>query len=136
MILLGTNVMSEAMKSEPAPSVRALLKAQAAETLHLSSATIADLLFGIGALPKGRRKDKLTAAFDGVPDLFGKQILPFNTSAAGRYCCPALRPPQMPAGDESRAAQLNASAKLTASSTFEHLPRSLGRDTNSPQGGE
>ena len=85
MILLDTNVVSEAMKPEPAPAVRTWLDAQAAETLYLSSVTIAELMFGIGALPKGRRKDKLAAALDGVLDLFPDRILPFDTRAARRY---------------------------------------------------
>ena len=85
MIMLDTNVISEAMKPEPAPAVRAWLDAQAAETLYLSSVTIAELMFGIGALPKGTRKDKLTVALDGVLDLFADRILPFDTRAARRY---------------------------------------------------
>lgn len=85
MILLDTNVISEAMRPEPAPAVRAWLDAQAAETLYLSSLTIAELMFGIGALPKGARKDKLAAATDGVLELFANRILPFDTRAARRY---------------------------------------------------
>jgi len=85
MILLDTNVISEAMKPEPAPAVRIWLDAQAAETLYLSSVTIAELMFGIGAHPTGRRKDKLTAALDGVLDLFADRTLPFDTRAARRY---------------------------------------------------
>ena len=85
MILLDTNVVSEAMKPEPAPAVRTWLDAQAAETLYLSSVTIAELMFGIGALPKGRRKDKLTAALDGLLELFSDRILPFDKRAARRY---------------------------------------------------
>ena len=85
MILLDTNVISEAMKPEPAPAVRAWLDAQAAETLYLSSVTIAELMFGIGALPKGRRRDKWSAALDGGLDLFADRILPFDTRAARRY---------------------------------------------------
>ncbi len=53
MFLLDTNVISEAIKPEPHPSVRDWLDAQAAETLFLSSVTIAELLFGIGALAPG-----------------------------------------------------------------------------------
>lgn len=56
MILLDTNVVSEAMKPEPHPSVRDWLDAQAAETLFFSSVTIAELLFGIRALPRGSRE--------------------------------------------------------------------------------
>jgi predicted nucleic acid-binding protein len=51
MILLDTNVVSEAMKPEPFPAVRRWLDEQAAETLYLSSVTIAELMFGVGALP-------------------------------------------------------------------------------------
>jgi predicted nucleic acid-binding protein len=85
MVLLDTNVVSEAMKPEPHPAVRAWLDEQAAETLYLSSVTIAKLMFGIGSLPKGKRKDKLAAALDGVLELFGDRILPFDMKAARRY---------------------------------------------------
>lgn len=85
MILLDTNVVSEAMKPEPHPSVRGWLDAQAAETVFLSSVTIAELSFGIGALPRGRRRDRLAATLDGVLELFSARILPFDTDAARRY---------------------------------------------------
>jgi predicted nucleic acid-binding protein len=85
MILLDTNVVSEAMKPEAAPMVRKWLDEQAAETLYLSSVTIAELLFGIGALPRGKRKAKLAAALDGVLKLFADRILPFDTGAARCY---------------------------------------------------
>jgi predicted nucleic acid-binding protein len=90
MILLDTNVISEAMKPEPAPEVRTWLDAQGAETLYLSSVTIAELMFGIGALPNGRRREKLTAALDGVMELFADRILPFDTKAARRYAALAV----------------------------------------------
>ena len=91
MILLDTNVVSEAMKPEPHPSVRDWLDAQAAETLFLSSVTIAELLFGIGALRKGKRKDNLVAALDGVLELFEARILSFDTEAAQRYADLAVK---------------------------------------------
>jgi toxin FitB len=91
MILLDTNVVSEAMKPESDPAVRKWLDEQSAETLYLSSITIAELLFGIGALPKGKRKDKLTAALDGVLVLFADRILPFDTSAARHYANLAVK---------------------------------------------
>lgn len=91
MILLDTNVVSEAMKPDPAPSVRSWLDAQSAETLFLSSVTVAELLFGIGALPRGKRKDRLATAFEGVLALFDDRILPFETQAARRYADLAVR---------------------------------------------
>lgn len=86
MILLGTNVVSEAMKPEPHPSVRDWLDAQAAETVFLSSVTIAELLFGIGALPRGKRKDRLAAALDGVLDLFSARILALRYRRGAALC--------------------------------------------------
>ena len=91
MILLDTNVISEAMKPAPEAAVRDWLDEQAAETLYLSSVTIAELTFGIGALPQGRRKDRLMAALEGVMALFGDRILPFDTKAARRYGDLAVR---------------------------------------------
>jgi predicted nucleic acid-binding protein len=91
MILLDTNVVSEAMKPEPAAAVRGWLDAQTAETLYLSSVTVAELMFGIGALPAGRRKERLNALLDGVLDLFVSRILPFDTGAARRYAELAVR---------------------------------------------
>lgn len=85
MIVLDTNVVSEAMKPEPDPAVCDWLDEQAAETLYISSVTVAELLFGIGALPDGRRKQKLAATLDAMLPLFEGRILAFDTDAAGHY---------------------------------------------------
>ena len=85
MIILDTNVVSEAMRPEPNPGVRAWLNRQVAETLYLSSITLAELLFGIRALPAGRRKDMLDQTLGGLLELFGDRVLPFDTEAARRY---------------------------------------------------
>ena len=85
MIVLDTNVVSEAMKPEPDPAVRDWLDEQAAETLYLSSVTVAELLFGIGSMPEGRRKQKLTTTLDGMLSLFDRRILAFDTDAARHY---------------------------------------------------
>lgn len=91
MILLDTNVVSEAMKPAPDDAVRVWLDEQAAETLYLSSVTVAELMFGIGALPKGKRKDKLADALDGVMKVFADRILPFDVDAARRYADLAVK---------------------------------------------
>ena len=85
MIVLDTNVVSEAMKPEPNPTVRAWLNDQVAETIYLSTVTLAELLFGIRALPAGKRKDMLTLALDGLIGLFRDRVLPFDTDAARHY---------------------------------------------------
>ena len=85
MIVLDTNVVSDAMKPEPHPAVRDWLNDQAAETLYLSSVSLAELLFGIAALPAGKRKDMLAQALDGLMGLFRNRVLPFDTDAARHY---------------------------------------------------
>ncbi len=85
MIVLDTNVVSEAMKPEPHPAVRAWLNGQATETLYLSTVTVAELLFGIGALPVGKRKDLLAQTLDGLMRLFRDRVLPFDMDAARCY---------------------------------------------------
>ena len=85
MILLDTNVVSEAMKPEPAPAVRRWLDEPVAETLFLSSVTIAELMFGVSALPRSKRKEKLAVACEGALELFEGRILPFDANAALRY---------------------------------------------------
>jgi predicted nucleic acid-binding protein len=90
MIVLDTNVVSEAMKPEPHPAVRAWLNNQAAETLYLSSVTLAELLFGIGALPAGKRQDMLAQTLDGLLGLFRDRVLPFDIDAARHYAALAV----------------------------------------------
>ena len=91
MIVLDTNIVSEAMKPEPHPAVRAWLNDQITETLYVSSVTLAELLFGIRALPAGRRRDGLTQALDGVLGLFRDRVLPFDTEAARCYAGLAVK---------------------------------------------
>jgi toxin FitB len=85
MIILDTNVISEAMKPSANPTVLSWLNAQAAETLYLTSISLAELLFGINSLPDGKRKNTLSAALDGLLALFGDRILSFDNSAARSY---------------------------------------------------
>jgi len=85
MIVLDTNVLSEAMRPQPDPAVLAWLDNQVAESLYLSSVTLAELLYGVGAMPTGRRKDRLTNVLDGLLSMFTGRIIPFDTDAARHY---------------------------------------------------
>ncbi|GHT93862.1 plasmid stability protein StbB [Betaproteobacteria bacterium] len=85
MIVLDTNVVSEAMKPGSHPGVLAWLNKQTAETLYLSSVTLAELLLGIAVLPNGKRKDALTQALDGLMALFKNRVLPFDADAARHF---------------------------------------------------
>lgn len=86
MIILDTNVISEAMKQTPDPVVMKWLNNQVPETLFLSSVTLAELLFGLSIIPEGRRKSTLIDALDILLiELFKHRILPFGAQAAHRY---------------------------------------------------
>ncbi|MDR1730852.1 MAG: type II toxin-antitoxin system VapC family toxin [Synergistaceae bacterium] len=91
MILLDTNVVSEAMKPEPNPAVLKWLNEQPAETLYLSSVSLAEMFFGIGALPEGRKKRLLSEMLDGVLKLFDGRVLAFDVEAARHYSKLAVR---------------------------------------------
>jgi toxin FitB len=97
MILLDTNVVSEPLRPAGDPAVLAWLDAQAVETLYLSAISLAELRFGIAALPAGKRKETLHAKVEqDIVPLFGERILPFDTAAAGAYA--ALRAQARAAG--------------------------------------
>jgi toxin FitB len=85
MIILDTNVVSEAMKPSADPAVSAWLNEQVSETLYLSSITLAELHFGIASLPTGRRKDALAGTLDAVLALFEPRVLSFDAAAARYY---------------------------------------------------
>ena len=90
MIVLDTNVISEAMREAPHRKVLDWLNDQAAETLYLTSITLAELRFGIGVLSAGRRRDRLAALLDGLLDLFADRMLAFDTEAARHYAVLAV----------------------------------------------
>ncbi|MCF6099502.1 type II toxin-antitoxin system VapC family toxin [Mesorhizobium muleiense] len=86
MILIDTNVISEPWKLAPDPGVVAWIDAQAIETLYLSAITVAELRFGIAALPAGKRRETLHERMErGVLPLFRGRVLPFDLDASQAY---------------------------------------------------
>lgn len=85
MIILDTNVVSEAMSPSPSLPVREWLDAQAEGALYLTTVTQAEILFGIAKLPSGQRKDRLATVFAGIERLFAGRILSFDSSAARSF---------------------------------------------------
>ena len=63
MIILDTNVVSEPLKPGASPEVIAWLDAQAPPTLYVTTLTLAEIRYGIAAMPSGRKRralDELT----------------------------------------------------------------------------
>ncbi len=90
MILLDTNVVSEPLRLTGDVSVLNWIDAQNIETLFLSAISLAELRFGIAALPPGKRRDTLhTSVEQRIVPLFAGRILPFDAAASEAYA--ALR---------------------------------------------
>ncbi|WP_175882660.1 type II toxin-antitoxin system VapC family toxin [Burkholderia sp. BCC0044] len=86
MILVDTNVMTEPLRREPNAAVVEWLDAQNVETLFLAAISLAEIRFGIAALPEGRRRDRLHQGIEQrVLSLFRGRILPFDDAASKAY---------------------------------------------------
>lgn len=86
MILLDTNIISEALRPKGDPAVLVWLDARGVETLFLSTITLAELRFGIGAMPSGQRREVLRRELDRrVLPVFEERILVFDRAAADAY---------------------------------------------------
>jgi predicted nucleic acid-binding protein len=86
VILLDTNVVSEALKPRPEPVVIAWIDAQRIEDLFLASVSLAELHTGIEIMPPGRRRDALAQLLQtSLERLFQSRIVPFDERAAIVY---------------------------------------------------
>jgi toxin FitB len=79
VIVVDTNVISELMRGEPHPAVLAWVAAQPRALLYTTHINQAEILYGIAALPEGRRRTALTAAATAMlAEDFADRILPFE----------------------------------------------------------
>ena len=86
MFVIDTNVASELMRPEPAPTVATWIADRDAEEIYLTAVSQAELLYGIAILPAGRRREALEAAMIRWLELgFAERILPFDSAAAKAY---------------------------------------------------
>lgn len=86
MIVLDTNVVSELMRAAPDAHLLRWFSSQAAEDLHLTAVTMAELLYGIELISTGRRRDAVRAGaekmFEGA---FADRVLAFEDRAARAF---------------------------------------------------
>jgi predicted nucleic acid-binding protein len=85
VIVADTKVVSELMKVEPSPAVRAWVFAHGHHELRITAITVAEILYGVERLPNGRRKDTLREAAVDVFSRFTDDVLPFDVAAATVY---------------------------------------------------
>lgn len=86
MLLIDTNIISELWKPNPNKNVIAWLDDQDANTLYLSVITIAELKFGIAAMPEGHKKATLHHRFnEEVLPIFDGRIKEVDIEVAQTY---------------------------------------------------
>jgi len=86
MIIVDTNVISEPLRAAGNSAVLNWLDQQEIETLFLTAITVAELRFGIAALPSGKRRRRLEEDFeDRILSLFHGRVLAFDEAATTAY---------------------------------------------------
>jgi len=82
--LLDTNIISNVTKPVPSTALVTWMADQSDDAMFVASLTIAELKRGVLDLPDGKRRDQLSAWFDGPQGpraLFAGRILPFDERA-------------------------------------------------------
>jgi predicted nucleic acid-binding protein len=64
LIIIDTNVLSELMRAEPSPRVRAWTDGRVAEELWTTTISVMELLQGQELLPHGKRRSQLAERLD------------------------------------------------------------------------
>lgn len=91
MIVLDTNVLSEATRPAPLQRVLDWLAAQQAATLFTTTISEAELLYGVASLPGGRRRSALEEALRRMlSEDFPGRVLTFDRPAAREFAAIAL----------------------------------------------
>ena len=86
MIVLDTNVLSEALRPVPEPSVLDWLSKQPRASLFITTVTRGEILYGIRILADGKRRRGLWDAAMKIFDTdFADQVLSFDSEAADMY---------------------------------------------------
>ena len=78
---LDTNVVSEPTKDVQNQRVIAFLHEQTAQ-LWLPSVVVHEMEYGIRLMPQGQRRERLSAAVNGILTSYGNRILPLERTGA------------------------------------------------------
>ena len=91
MIILDTNVLSETLRSAPDPRVIEWFRAQRRAALFTTTITRAEILYGLGLLDDGSRKEALSVAIQAIfEEDFAGRLLSFDSDAADLYATIAV----------------------------------------------
>jgi predicted nucleic acid-binding protein len=83
MIVLDTNVLSEALRPSPSETVLRWLAAQDRGSVFTTAIAQAEVLLGVEVLPAGKRRTRLHTAVENLfAEEFRGRILPFDEDSA------------------------------------------------------
>lgn len=117
MIVLDTNVVSEALRPQPDAMVIAWLSSRPSSSLFITTVTKAELLYGVRLLPDGQRRHMLNEAVQAVlTDEFRGRLLPFDGAAADAYAMVAADRRQLGKPIKAFDAQIAAIARSRGAS--------------------
>jgi len=86
VIVVDTNVLSEAVRAVPDAAFRDWLSRQAPTSLFTTTISQAEMLYGLLLVPHGRRRPSLDAAIARIFEReFADRILPFDSAAAQAF---------------------------------------------------
>jgi predicted nucleic acid-binding protein len=85
VIIVDTNVVSELMKTDPSPRVQGWVRERDRRELRMTAITVAEVLYGIERLPRGKRKIAIRRDALEVFGRFADEILAFDAAAALLY---------------------------------------------------
>ena len=86
MIILDTNVLSELMRMKPNPLVFNWVNSQPVNELGITAITVSEILYGMGKLPEGKKKQALLSISVKIfEEDFSGRIFPFNELSAVEY---------------------------------------------------
>lgn len=86
LFVLGTNILSELMKSEAEPAVLAWFLRHTQDQFATTTINQAEILGGLGLLPEGKRKRSMIAAAKAIWEVELKQLaLPFDAACADAF---------------------------------------------------
>jgi len=92
MILVDTNVLSELMRPTPDKRVLDWMDGLQSGDIGLTSISVAEVLYGIGSLAEGKKKQRLLdAAATMFDEYFTGRIFAFDQLAAVEYAAIVLR---------------------------------------------
>jgi predicted nucleic acid-binding protein len=84
MILVDTNVWSEAFRPHPDDNVHAWAR-RYADQLWLPTVVIGELLSGVETMPAGRKRAALEAGYRELIETHSDRVVPFDLDAAYAY---------------------------------------------------